>query len=73
MNKKVQQVHIHLTEETLALADELQAEFECESRSQLIEFLILSQRHSASEAKKRLAVRPKRGRRWPAKPEGSEE
>jgi hypothetical protein len=51
----------------------LQAEFECESRSQLIEFLILSQRHSVSEVRKLLVQRPKRGRRWPAKPEGSGE
>jgi hypothetical protein len=71
--EKVVQFKIHLTEGCIKLADELQAEFGCESRGQLIEFLILSQRQSASEVRKMLVQRPKRGRRWPAKPEASEE
>lgn len=70
---KVQQVKVHLTERCLNLIEELQAEFECGSKSELIEYLVLSQRHSAKEAKRFVAERPKRGRRWPAKPEGSEE
>lgn len=67
---KVQQVKVHLSERCLTLIAELQAEFGCNSKSQLIEFLVLSQRHTAKEAKRLLEERPKRGRRWPTKEDG---
>ncbi len=60
-------IKIHVSDYCLNLLDELQTELECESRSQLVEFLVLSQRHSAKEAKRLVGERPKRGRRWPAK------
>jgi hypothetical protein len=49
----------------LILLDELQQELGCESRSELVELLVLSQRHSPRDARALLRQRSQRGRRWP--------
>lgn len=59
----VHQTKIHLSDLAQAIADELQLSLGCDSRSELIEWLILCQRFSAPEARVLLANRRKRGER----------
>lgn len=61
-----QRLVAHLSDYADALIPRLQEEFGCESRSELIELLILSQAHSAKDARALLMCRTPRGRPWPA-------
>ncbi len=45
--------------------DELQSDLGCDSRSQLIELLVISQRHAGRDVWAILNQRSPRGRRWP--------
>jgi len=56
---------VHLSNYAVALSKDLQAELGCESMSEMLEWLILSQRHSSVDARALLSQRSKRGRRWP--------
>ncbi len=56
---------VHLSDHAVALSKDLQIELGCESISELIEWLILCQRHSVVDARALLGKRSKRGRRWP--------
>lgn len=59
------EVKVHLSDYCVALLDILQAETGCATRSELVEWLVLCQRHSARDARALLSQRPRRGRRWP--------
>lgn len=56
---------VHLSDYAVALANQLRVELGCDSTSELIEWLILCQRHSLIDARALLNQRSKRGRRWP--------
>jgi hypothetical protein len=63
---KTNEIKISVSDYALTMLDSLQTELECSTRSQLVELLILSQKHGPREAWALLDQRPKRGRRWPA-------
>ena len=58
-------IQVTVSDYCLALLNELQRDTGCNSRSELIEWLVLCQRHSMVDARALLNQRPKRGRRWP--------
>jgi len=58
-------VQITVSDYCLVLLEELQVEIGCSSRSELIEWLVLCQRHSMVDARALLNQRSRRGRRWP--------
>ena len=58
-------VKVTVSDYCLALLNDLQANLECDSRSELVELLVLSQRHSPTDAWALLRQRSPRGRRWP--------
>lgn len=58
-------IQVSLSDYSVALLAKLQTDLDCDSRSELIEWLVLSQVHSAGDARALLQQRPKRGRRWP--------
>ena len=58
-------IQITVSDYCLALLEDLQPQLGCTSRSELIEWLVLCQVHSAADARALLSQRSKRGRRWP--------
>ena len=58
-------IQITVSDYCLAMLEQLQPQLGCSSRSELIEWLVLSQIHSAADARALLGQRSKRGRRWP--------
>ena len=64
---KTNEIKISVSDYALSLLDGLQAELGCATRSQLVELLVVSQKHTAKEAWALVDARPKPGRRWPAK------
>lgn len=58
-------IQITVSDYCLALLMQLQEQLGCDNRSELIEWLVLSQVHTAADARSLLSQRPKRGRRWP--------
>jgi len=63
MPDAISKANIGLTEYALAIADELQAEHGCKSRSELFEWLLLCQRHTAKDAAALFSRRRQRGQR----------
>lgn len=57
-------INITLSPLCLSTLDDLQTEHNTNNRSEMIEWLVLSQKYSKSEVEKLLNDRPKRGRRW---------
>ena len=56
---------LYLSDHALALGEQLQSELGCASISEMIEWLILCQKHTVVDARSLLNQRSKRGRRWP--------
>lgn len=61
---KSTRIDITLSPLCLSILDDLQTEHNTNNRSEMIEWLVLSQKHSKTEVEKLLKDRPKRGRRW---------
>lgn len=57
-------INITLSPLCLSVLDDLKTEHNTNNRSEMIEWLVLSQKHSKTEVEKLLKDRPKRGRRW---------
>jgi hypothetical protein len=72
--KAVKSISINITLSPLCLSilDDLQTEHNTNNRSEMIEWLVLSQKHSKTEVERLLKDRPKRGRRWPKEEKSAE-
>ena len=58
-------IQISVSDYCMILMRDLIVRLDCDSRSELVEWLVLSQVHSAADARALLGQRSKRGRRWP--------